>query len=52
MECVAISYTSTSKGVKVQGWVEAYRRKDGVVTAIDFRTRATTPPRPSPTRRR
>ena len=38
-ECIAISYTSTSKGVKVQGWVEAYRRKDGVTTAIDFRTR-------------
>jgi hypothetical protein len=38
-ECIAISYTSTSKGVKVQGWVEAYRRNDGVTTAIDFRTR-------------
>jgi hypothetical protein len=38
-ECVAISYTSTSKGVKVQGFVEAYRRKDGVTTALDFRTR-------------
>jgi hypothetical protein len=38
-ECVAITYTSTSKGVKVQGFVEAYRRKDGVTTAMDFRTR-------------
>ncbi|TCO51667.1 hypothetical protein EV646_101660 [Kribbella antiqua] len=43
-ECVAISYTSTTKDkngleVKVQGWVEAYRRKDKVVTALDFRTR-------------
>jgi hypothetical protein len=39
VECIAITYTSTSKGVKVQGFVEAYRRKDGVTTAIDFRTR-------------
>jgi hypothetical protein len=39
VECVAISYTSVSKGVKVQGYVESYRRKDGVTTAIDFRTR-------------
>jgi hypothetical protein len=39
VECIAISYTSVSKGVKVQGYVEAYRRKDGVTTAIDFRTR-------------
>ncbi|QNE22328.1 hypothetical protein F1D05_36055 [Kribbella qitaiheensis] len=39
VECIAISYTSTSKGVKVQGFVEAYQRKDGVTTAIDFRTR-------------
>ena len=39
-ECVAISYTSTrTRAMKVQGWVEAYRRKDGVVTALDFRTR-------------
>jgi hypothetical protein len=43
-ECVAISYTSTAKDkagrdVKVQGYVEAYRRKDKVVTAVDFRTR-------------
>ena len=43
-ECVAISYTSTTKDgtgadVKVQGYVEAYRRKDKVVTALDFRTR-------------
>ena len=43
-ECVAISYTSTTKDksgqqVKVQGYVEAYRRKDQVVTALDFRTR-------------
>ena len=43
-ECVAISYTSTAKDksgadVKVQGYVEAYRRKDKVVTALDFRTR-------------
>jgi hypothetical protein len=40
VECVAISYTSTSDGTKVQGWVEAYRRKDGLVTAMDFRSRA------------
>ncbi|HEU4947489.1 MAG TPA: hypothetical protein VFT31_10065 [Kribbella sp.] len=39
VECVAITYTSVSKGVKVQGFVETYRRTDGVVTAIDFRTR-------------
>jgi hypothetical protein len=39
VECVAISYTSTSAGVNVSGWVEAYRRKDGLVTALDFRTR-------------
>ncbi len=39
VECVAITYTSTAKGVKVQGFVEAYRRKDGLVTALDFRTR-------------
>ncbi len=43
-ECVAISYTSTAKDktgadVRVQGYVEAYRRKDKVVTALDFRTR-------------
>ncbi|WP_344221847.1 hypothetical protein [Kribbella sancticallisti] len=40
VECVAISYTSTSEGIKIQGWVEAYRRKDGLVTAMDFRSRA------------
>jgi uncharacterized lipoprotein YajG len=39
VECVAISYTSTAKGGPVKGFVEAYRRKDGVVTAIDFRSR-------------
>jgi hypothetical protein len=39
VECVAISYTSTSAGVNVSGWVEAYRRKDGLVTALDFRSR-------------
>ena len=38
VECVAISYTSTPKTGKIQGWVETYRRKDGVVTALDFRT--------------
>ena len=43
-ECVAISYTSTAKDktgadVRVEGYVEAYRRKDKVVTALDFRTR-------------
>lgn len=42
VECVAISYTSTvAKTGKVQGSVEVYRRKDGVVTALDFRTNAT-----------
>jgi hypothetical protein len=40
VECFAISYTSVSKGVKVKGFVETYRRKDGVVTGIDFRTRS------------
>lgn len=39
VECAAITYTSAAKGVKVRGFVETYRRKDGVVTAIDFRTR-------------
>jgi hypothetical protein len=43
VECVAIDYTSTAKengvDVKVQGSVEVYRRKDNVVTALDFRTR-------------
>ncbi|MEV8371919.1 hypothetical protein AB0P21_04230 [Kribbella sp. NPDC056861] len=40
VECVAISYTSTPvQGVAVKGEVEAYRRKDGVVTALDYRTR-------------
>ncbi|MEV0290235.1 hypothetical protein AB0H36_39410 [Kribbella sp. NPDC050820] len=43
-ECVAMSYTSTAKDktgadVKVQGYVEVYRRKDNVATALDFRTR-------------
>ncbi|TCM50127.1 hypothetical protein [Kribbella sp. VKM Ac-2568] len=40
VECVALSYTSTDKGIKIQGWAEAYRRKDGIVTALDFRTRS------------
>lgn len=40
VECVALSYTSTDKGIKIQGWAEAYRRKDGLVTALDFRTRS------------
>jgi hypothetical protein len=40
VECVAISYTSDTKEGKVKGSVEAYRRKDGVVTALDFRSRA------------
>ncbi|RZU01484.1 hypothetical protein EV645_8316 [Kribbella rubisoli] len=43
VECVAIDYTSTAKengqDVRVQGSVEVYRRKDNVVTALDFRTR-------------
>jgi hypothetical protein len=42
VECVAITYTSTvAKTGKVQGSVEVYRRKDGVVTALDFRANAT-----------
>ncbi|GAB3820917.1 hypothetical protein [Kribbella italica] len=42
VECVAITYTSTTaKSGKVQGSVEVYRRKDGVVTALDFRSSAT-----------
>ncbi|GAA1159544.1 hypothetical protein GCM10009630_67080 [Kribbella jejuensis] len=44
VECVAIDYTSTftKNGVetKVKGSIETYRRKDGVVTALDFRTNA------------
>jgi len=44
VECVAISYTSTTKDgsgapVNVKGSVEVYRRNDKVVTALDFRTR-------------
>jgi len=45
VECRAIDYVSVTKGVKVQGFVETYRRKDGVVTGIDFRTRADSAPR-------
>ncbi|MEV6286993.1 hypothetical protein [Kribbella sp. NPDC051770] len=42
VECAAISYSSTVPGKgKVQGSVEVYRRKDGVVTALDFRTSTT-----------
>ncbi|MGC4942925.1 hypothetical protein [Kribbella sp. DT2] len=42
VECAAITYTSTvAKTGKVQGSVEVYRRKDGVVTALDFRSNAT-----------
>ncbi|ADB32174.1 hypothetical protein Kfla_3110 [Kribbella flavida DSM 17836] len=40
VECVAISYTSTAKAGKVKGYVEVYKRKDGVLTALDFRSRA------------
>ncbi|MFD7157129.1 hypothetical protein ACFV9C_21205 [Kribbella sp. NPDC059898] len=44
VECVAIDYTSTftSNGAeaRIKGSVEVYRRKDGVVTALDFRTNA------------
>ncbi|MGZ0146436.1 hypothetical protein ACXJJ3_05150 [Kribbella sp. WER1] len=44
VECVAIDYTSTFTNngaeTKIKGSVEAYRRKDGVVTALDFRTNA------------
>jgi hypothetical protein len=44
VECVAIDYTSTftknGAETKVKGSIEAYRRKDGVVTALDFRTNA------------
>ncbi len=41
VECVAISYTSTpATGISVKGEVEVYRRKDGLVTALDYRTRA------------
>ncbi|TDO61071.1 hypothetical protein EV651_107346 [Kribbella sp. VKM Ac-2571] len=45
VECVAIDYTSSFKAAdgtetKVKGSVEAYRRKDNVVTALDFRTMA------------
>ncbi|TCC05212.1 hypothetical protein [Kribbella soli] len=43
VECIAIDYTSTAKvngeDVQVKGSVEVYRRKDNVVTALDFRTR-------------
>ncbi|HEY3511639.1 hypothetical protein [Kribbella sp. NPDC051137] len=44
VECVAIDYTSTftknGAETKVKGSIEVYRRKDGVVTALDFRTNA------------
>jgi hypothetical protein len=41
VECASISYTATGKtGVKLQGFVETYRRKDGLVTGIDFQSRA------------
>ena len=45
VECVAIDYTSSYKAAdgtesKIKGYVEAYRRKDNVVTALDFRTMA------------
>jgi len=41
VECVAISYTSTpATGISVKGEVEVYRRKDGLVTALDYRTRS------------
>ncbi|GAA3151108.1 hypothetical protein JOF29_008399 [Kribbella aluminosa] len=44
VECVAIDYSSTftknGAETKIKGSVEVYRRKDGVVTALDFRTNA------------
>ncbi|MEV6268625.1 hypothetical protein AB0L64_15730 [Kribbella sp. NPDC051936] len=45
VECVAIDYSSSFKAAdgtesKIKGWVEVYRRKDNVVTALDFRTMA------------
>ncbi|NEA32984.1 hypothetical protein [Streptomyces sp. SID13031] len=37
VECVALSYTLTpSPGATIKGDVEVYRRKDGVVTALDY----------------
>lgn len=39
-ECSAISYSmEVDGGGRLQGYVEAYRRKDGLTTAIDFITR-------------
>lgn len=41
VECVALSYTITpGQGTSVKGEVEAYRRKDGLVTALDYQTRS------------
>lgn len=37
VECVALSYTLTpAPGATIRGDVEVYRRKDGVVTALDY----------------
>jgi hypothetical protein len=52
VECVAIDYTSTfvkdGAETQVKGSIEAYRRKDGVVTALDFRTNADFAPKSEP----
>ncbi|WP_328322857.1 hypothetical protein OHA70_29080 [Kribbella sp. NBC_00382] len=41
VECVALSYTITPKpGASIKGDVEVYRRKDGVVTALDYQAGA------------
>jgi hypothetical protein len=40
VECSAITYSyEVGEGGRLEGYVEAYRRKDGMVTAIDFITR-------------
>jgi hypothetical protein len=41
VECAAITYTATGpSGVKLRGFVETYRRQDGLVTGLDFQSRA------------
>jgi hypothetical protein len=41
VECVALSYTITpTPGASIKGDVEVYRRKDGVVTALDYQAGA------------
>jgi hypothetical protein len=49
VECVALSYTITpGQGTSVKGEVEVYRRKDGLVTALDYQTRSDYAPTSDP----